>query len=73
MTKALSRVLLLAAAGLSGLAGYLAVRLPEEPPPFEVDEPDQDLGELAVGGHEVVFRIRNPADRPRRIIGLQEG
>jgi hypothetical protein len=74
MTAQLSRILLLAAVSLLGVAGYLALRPDSDAlPPFVVEEADRDLGELTVGVHEVVFRLTNPADRPRRVIGLSEG
>jgi len=68
-----SRVLLIIAAGLLGFAGYLALQSSDQPSPaFIVEECDRDLGERPSGAHTLSYRVTNPADRPRRIIGLAE-
>lgn len=70
----LSRLFLVIAVGLLGLAGYLALGSPDRPAPsFAVEQPDRDLGKVGVGSHTLIFRITNPADHPRRILGLAEG
>jgi hypothetical protein len=70
----LSLFLLLSMVGLLGVAGYLTLRSDSEfLPPFVIEEPEHDLGELAVGVHDVIFRLTNPAEKPRRVIGLAEG
>lgn len=74
MTRLAGVCAVLAAVAACG-AGYLLVvpgRLTSEPP-MTVEAPDRDLGNVTMGTREVVFRIGNPADRPRRVIGLAEG
>ncbi|QDU22131.1 hypothetical protein [Urbifossiella limnaea] len=73
-----------AAACLSGLAevvcGVLAVveyrreqRMNEPEPPWVVAPEVLDVGEVPVGDRVLTFEMTNPADRPRRIVGLNEG
>ncbi len=73
------------AARLCGLAavvcGALAAveynresQLPTGPEPAWVVTPAvADLGNVPVGEHIAVFEMTNPAPRPRRIVGLNEG
>lgn len=64
----------LLAAGLLAAAGYLylADRPPPPAPPFAVSQTEFDLT-VPPGEHEVVLLVTNPANVPRRIIGLAEG
>ncbi len=65
---------LLPVALLAAVGGYLALRAPPRPdPPMTVEPVSTDLGVAPVGSHTLTYRITNPADRPRRIIGLAEG
>jgi hypothetical protein len=64
------------AAGCLAAGAWLAYRSPELDstlePPFVV-ETDRELGEVSVGDRELTFQITNPASRPRRIMGLNDG
>ena len=61
------------AAGAFGLAAYFALRSELVPEPaFIVTPTDMDVGTVPLGDREVAFSVINPADRPRRIIGLAE-
>ncbi len=54
----------------------VALLLPSHPaaePPMAVDPLTADLGAVAPGSRPLTFMVANPADRPRRIIGLAEG
>jgi hypothetical protein len=64
----------LLAAGLMAVAGglYLSDRPQPPAPPFAVSQTEFDLT-LPPGEHEVVLLVTNPANVPRRIIGLAEG
>lgn len=60
------------------VCGVLAVieyrRQPPEPDPAWVVSPAaHDLGTVKVGEHVVAFELVNPATKPRRIVGLNEG
>lgn len=49
-------------------------QLPTGPEPAWVVTPEvADLGSVPVGEHVAVFEMTNPAARPRRIVGLNEG
>jgi hypothetical protein len=53
---------------------YAREQRPAEPEPAWTITPEEvELGEVPVGEHTVVFEMTNPADRPRRIVGLNEG
>lgn len=62
------------------VCGVLAVveyvreeRLNRPEPPWVVSPEVADLGEVPVGERVVAFEMTNPADRPRRVVGLNEG
>jgi hypothetical protein len=62
-----------AAVVLLGWAGYSALRpAPSPEPSFVVAPAEHDLGTIPLGEHVIHFAITNPADRPRRILGLNE-
>ena len=65
---------MLALAALA-LGGYFfdTERPADVPPPFVVAETEFNFESLPPGEHEFVVLITNPADVPRRIIGLAEG
>src|SRR6476661_1881336 len=73
----LSRMLLLGAVALAGLASWQMARTPHEikdaGPPLVIDWPAPELGEMGVGGHEVVVRLSNPSARIRYVIGMLSG
>jgi hypothetical protein len=70
----LTRTFAVAALGLSLAGGYFAFRQEPVSEPLLVIEPtERDLGTVHLGSHPITFRIRNPAARDRRIIGLAEG
>ena len=46
---------------------------PVKHPPFTINQEEFVLEDCAVGEHEFVLKITNPAEVPRRIIGLAEG
>lgn len=89
MYRAAEMVCAVAACGLIAWAGYTAFRPPGgsdetvgEPAerPMDAGEPGlvvenavQDLGELPVGEHPVVFRVANRTDRPGEIVGGASG
>jgi hypothetical protein len=62
-------VLLLGGAVVSLL---LSLR-PAAESPMVVGPLDTDLGTTAPGSRTLMFTITNPADKPRRVIGLAEG
>jgi hypothetical protein len=74
------RTLVLAAIGLAGWGAWLLWLAPAssdaEPadtdPPLAVTWPEPDSGPTAVGSHELVVQVTNPAARPRRIIGMMK-
>jgi hypothetical protein len=73
MAARLPHLLLLVALVLSALGGFAAWRSDTaSDPPFRIDRPDRNLGEMTAGPRTVTFRITNPADIPRRIIGLAD-
>lgn len=62
------------------VCGVLAVieyrRQPPDPdpdPPWAVSPTTHDLGTVKLGEHVVAFELTNPAAKPRRIVGLNEG
>ena len=65
---------LLAIAALA-LGGYFfdTDRPPPVPPPFVIAETEFNFEDLPLGEHEFVVLITNPANVPRRILGLAEG
>ncbi len=65
---------LLALAALAA-GGYLYVTDPPPtvPPPFVIAETEFNFETLPPGEQEFVVLITNPANVPRRIIGLAEG
>jgi hypothetical protein len=68
----LSRVLMLTALGLAGWGAWNLLVKPMSDPPLRVVWPGPDLGEVAVGAHELVVRVTNPAGQSRRIIGMMK-
>lgn len=42
-------------------------------PPWVVSPEVADVGDVPVGDRVLTFEMTNPADRPRRIVGLNEG
>jgi hypothetical protein len=42
-------------------------------PNFVLDQTQFELNDFPAGDHEFVIQITNPADIPRRIIGMAEG
>ena len=63
-----------AAAVCAALAAVEYFRPPPGPEPAWVVAPEvADLGDVPVGERVVTFQMTNPADRPRRIVGLNEG
>lgn len=69
-----SRILLILALLLAASAGFLALQPADGPvPPFTVEPLELDLGPTATGTRTLTYRITNPANVPRRIIGLAEG
>lgn len=86
MYRRLAGACVVAAAGLLGWAGYSAVSPPSAPDPVADGPPagpdgsglvvvnaDQDLGELPLGAHRVVFRVANRSDRPGEVVGGTHG
>ena len=74
MARWLARLSLVAAAGCLAAGAWLGLRPDAAPEPaFLVADQDRDLGAVPLGDRELVFAVTNPADRPRRIIGLAEG
>lgn len=69
----LSRIMTIVAVSLAVWAGWLLLATPTTPdagPSMTVDCPGPNLGELEVGLHEIVVRITNRFDRPRRVVGM---
>ena len=66
-------VLLALAALAAGGYFYVRDRPPEVPPPFVIAETEFNFEDLPLGEHEFVVLITNPANVPRRILGLAEG
>ncbi len=63
-----------AAVACAALAAYEYFRPEPGPEPAWVVTPEvAELGTVPVGEHVVAFEMTNPADRPRRIVGLNEG
>jgi hypothetical protein len=55
-------------------AGYLyATHRPSDALPFVVGPTKIQLGSLPPGEHEVAVTLTNPAQVPRRIVGLVDG
>lgn len=86
MFRTLSVVCAVAAAGLLGWAGYVAlyppaeeltpslpVGPPQEPAGLTVDGAEQDVGERPVGESAVSFRLTNRSGRAAELIGLPAG
>ena len=74
MVTWLTRVCALAVVGFLFAAGYFAHWSEPRPDPgFIVAPMEHDLGNVPLGTRTVAFAIANPAERPRRIIGLAEG
>lgn len=75
MLSLASRVCFIAAIGLLVWA-IVQMALPANATPSQmalvVEEPEQDLGEQAVGAHTIAFRVRNTAERPQHIVGMTE-
>lgn len=46
---------------------------PDPEPPWAVTPDVAELGTVGQGEHVVAFEMTNPAARPRRIVGLNEG
>lgn len=53
--------------------GYLSSTSTAPPAEWIIEEPDRDLGTLAVGTHTVEWRVTNRADSERSILGVAEG
>lgn len=53
--------------------GYLSSTSTAPPTEWIIEEPDRDLGTLAVGTHTVEWRVTNRADSERSILGVAEG
>ncbi len=69
-----ARVCGAAAVACAGLAAYEYSRPEPGPEPAWVVTPEvAELGAVPLGEHVVAFEMTNPADRPRRIVGLNEG
>lgn len=73
--RRLPLLLALLAVGLVAVAGflYLTDRPLAPQPPFTVEPTEFDLELIPPGYHDLIVRITNPANVPRRIIGLAEG
>lgn len=62
------------ACGALAAVEYAREQRAAEPEPAWVVTPTvAELGEVPVGERVVAFEMTNPADRPRRIVGLNEG
>jgi len=48
-------------------------RMNRPEPPWVVAPEVADVGDVPVGDRVLTFEMTNPADRPRRIVGLNEG
>ncbi len=74
MLRVFSNICAVMSAGLFGWVAYSALLpTPEPDPAFLIASLERDLGKIGQGDHLVHFAITNPANRPRRILGLREG
>lgn len=57
----------------TAVAVGVACRPSAPQPVFELIDPAERVGDLAVGRHELTFRLANRSDRQARVIGLAPG
>jgi hypothetical protein len=58
---------------LTAASGYFALQPhPTRQPNWTVSDAEQDLGEVTLGIHEVIIRLSNPSNQPRRVVGMTE-
>jgi hypothetical protein len=68
-----SYLFLIAAPVLFGLSAYQYFEPRRPDVRFVIDQPERDLGQVAVGKEQTVrFIMRNPARTPVRVVGLKE-
>ena len=81
MTRIASRLFVVTALAIAAYAAYTAsltdsssdAPSADPAPPLVIAQPDQDLGLIPVGTHQIIFRIENPSDQPRQVLGSAGG